>query len=127
MAYSAAVRISTRGDYACRALLSLALRDEQVAFYRENGYLAVEGLVPETRVQAMRDRFDWLCENWESEEAKRVGVGQEADQGGEVMEKSAKTVRKFGGLVQHEPVFSEHALSAEVTEAIADLIGTSHE
>ena len=29
MAYSAAVRISTRGDYACRALLSLTLRDEQ--------------------------------------------------------------------------------------------------
>lgn len=101
----------------------MALCDEQVAFYRENGYLAVEGLVPETRVQAMRDRFDWLCENWESEEAKRVGVGQEADQGGEVLEKSAMTVRKFGGLVQHEPVFREHALSAEVTEAIADLIG----
>ena len=28
MAYSAPVRISTRGDYACRALLSLALRDD---------------------------------------------------------------------------------------------------
>ena len=28
MAYSAPVRISTRGDYACRALLSLALRED---------------------------------------------------------------------------------------------------
>ncbi len=27
--YSACVRISTRGDYACRALLSLALRDHE--------------------------------------------------------------------------------------------------
>lgn len=102
----------------------MALSEEQIAFYKENGYLAVEGLVPRERVQAMRDRFDWLCENWESDEAKRVGVGQEADQGGVAIEKSAATVRKFGGLVNHEPVFREHALSAELTEAVADLIGT---
>jgi len=101
----------------------MGLTEEQVAFYRDNGYLAVEGLVPPERVQAMGDRFDWLCENWQSEEAQRVGVGQEADQGGETIEKSAQTVRKFGGLVVHEQVFRDHAMSAEVSEAIADLIG----
>jgi ectoine hydroxylase-related dioxygenase (phytanoyl-CoA dioxygenase family) len=93
--------------------------------FRREGYVAVPGLVDAARVSAMRARIEWLCEHWESPEAERVGVGQEMDHGNTAAaERSAATVRKFSGLVPHEPVFREYATVSRLPDAAAELIGT---
>ncbi len=105
----------------------MALSRQQVDSYWANGYLAVEGLVPPDRVKAMRDRIEWLCENWQSDEARSVHAQQEVESGNTAaatVERTALTVRKFDNLAHHVDIFREHALSAEVADAIADLIGS---
>ena len=80
----------------------MALSQSQMDSYSEDGYLTVENLIPPNRVDAMRRRIEALCENWESEESRRVGIGQETDQGGESNVRTSQTVRKFRGLTEHE-------------------------
>ena len=80
----------------------MALSEAQKQFYWENGFLAVENLIPQVQVIAMRDRIEELCENWDSEAAKRVGVQQESQSGNPITQQSSQTVRKFSGLTQSE-------------------------
>jgi ectoine hydroxylase-related dioxygenase (phytanoyl-CoA dioxygenase family) len=100
----------------------MSLTTNQVKFYRDNGYLAVENVIPLDVVAAEKERFDWLCKNWDSPEAQRVNVAHET---GLPREKwSAKTVRKAHRLVPHEPLFRAHALHRNLLDIVADLIGT---
>ena len=102
----------------------MRLSNEQKAFYADHGYLAVENVIPEPVIDAMRDRLDQLCQEWDSEPAKRVGVVQEADLAGSAtMQQTAQTVRKFYKLVHHEPLFRVHATSKLLVDMVADLIG----
>ena len=101
------------------------LTEEQKRRFSDDGFVAVKGLVEEPQLDAMRSRMEHLCEHWESEEAGRVGVGQEMDQGNAtVAERTALTVRKFNGLTQHEPVFDRYMRESKVADVAAELIGT---
>jgi len=100
------------------------LTPEQKRFYEENGFLAVENVVPPQQVEAMRRRIEELCARWDSEEARRVGVQQEAEIAGAVTsDKTAQTVRKFSSLVSYEPVFKAHATNPDLLDMVEDLIG----
>jgi phytanoyl-CoA hydroxylase len=73
----------------------------------------------------MRRRIEELCERWDSDEARRIGVQQETEVAGAVATvNTAQTVRKFSDLVTHEPVFKAHATDTDLLERVADLIGT---
>ena len=101
------------------------LTDDHRRQFRDNGFVAVEALVPDTYIEPMKDRIQYLTEHWDSPEAERVGVGQEMDQGNTaVAEKTALTVRKFSGLTPHEPIFDEYMRESKVADAAAELIGT---
>ena len=101
------------------------LTDRQKQLFNERGFLAVEDLVPAPFIENMKDRLEYLCEHWDSPEAERAGVGQEMDQGNTaVAEKTARTVRKFSGLIPHEPVFDEYMRTSRVADVAAELIGT---
>ena len=101
------------------------LTEHQKRQYGDDGFVAVPSLVEESRLAAMRTRIEYLCENWEGEEAERVGVGQEMDQGNTaVAERTAVTVRKFSELTKHEPVFDEYMRNSKVADVAAELIGT---
>lgn len=103
----------------------MRLTIEQKRFYQENGFLAVENVVPAERVSAMKQRIEELCKRWDSEEAKRIGAQQEADIAGAVASvKTATTVRKFSGLVPYEPLFRGHATDADLLDMVEDLIGS---
>ncbi len=91
--------------------------------YWENGFLAVENLIASEQVRAMRERIEWLCENWQSDAAKQVGVQQESESGSATGLQSSQTVRKFSFLCQHEPVFRDHAVNAGIADIVCDLIG----
>jgi ectoine hydroxylase-related dioxygenase (phytanoyl-CoA dioxygenase family) len=104
------------------ANMRLRLTPKQTGFYRDNGYLAVENVIPAGLIAAERERFDSLCEHWDGPEARRVGVQHEPGLPPERW--SAKTVRKFTELMPHEPVFRAHALHPNLVDIVADLIGT---
>ena len=97
----------------------------QKKHYADNGFVAVEGLVPQTYLERMKARIDYLCEHWDSPEAERAGVGHEMDQGNTaVTERTALTVRRFEGLTQHEPDFEQYMRESKVEDVAAELIGT---
>src|SRR5688572_22704120 len=54
-----------------------ALTLQQRAFWHENGYLAIERVIPPEMVEAERQQLDWLCENWDGPEGRRVHLGHE--------------------------------------------------
>jgi len=103
----------------------MKLTAEQVRFFEENGFLAVANAVPAERVAAMRRRIEELCEQWDGEDARRIGMQQEMEVAGAVATvKTAQTVRKFSNLVDHEPVFKAHATDPDLLERVSHLIGT---
>ena len=100
------------------------LTREQKQQFDDDGFLAVEGLVGEEFLGPMRDRMEYPCEHWDSEEAERGGVGQEMDQGNAALfERTATTVRKFGGLVAHEAAFDRYMREAATADGAVKLIG----
>lgn len=98
------------------------LTPEQKKFWKDNGYLAVENVIPADLVAAERERFDWWCRHFDVPEARNVGIEHETGLPPE--KRSAKTVRKLHYLVQHEPAFREHAFHSNLLDLVADLIGT---
>lgn len=103
----------------------MKLTSEQKKFFADNGFLAVENVADAELVKAMLKRIEELCEAWDSEEAKRVGVQQEAEIAGAMATvKTMQTVRKFSGLVGYEPIFKAHAENPELLDLVEDLIGT---
>ncbi len=103
------------------------LTPEQIDFYWTNGYLAVENLIPADRVAAMRDKIEWLCENWQSDEARAVGAQQEVasgNTGASTVAQTARTVRKFDNLTRHIDLFGDHSRCDEILDVLEDLIAT---
>src|ERR1041384_2305690 len=110
------------GECSTSSEETMHITSQQRQFFADNGYLAVESVIPLDIVAAEKARFDWLCKNWDSPEAQQVNVAHET---GLPREKwSAKTVRKAHRLVPHEPLFRAHALHPNLLDIVADLIGT---
>ncbi len=102
----------------------MRLTPEQKTFYADNGFLAIENVVPAKFIDKMSRRIEELCESWDSEEARRVGMQQEAEIEGTIAtSKAKKSVRKFYNLIPYEPVFREHATEGELLELVEDIIG----
>jgi hypothetical protein len=74
------------------------LTPEQKKFWQDNGYLAVEDVIPADLIAQERERFDWWCRHCDVPEAKNVGVEHETGLPPE--KRTAKTVRKLHHLVQ---------------------------
>jgi ectoine hydroxylase-related dioxygenase (phytanoyl-CoA dioxygenase family) len=103
----------------------MALRAAQLAAYREQGFLAIEGLIPADRVAGMRRRIEALATQIDSAEARRVGgqLEQSAATSGTMVAPST-AVRKFDNLTRHEPTFLDHARFPALVDVVAELIGT---
>ena len=99
----------------------MRLTPEQKQFWEDNGFLAVENVIPPELVAAERERFEWLCEHWDSPEAKRCNVGHEVGLPREQW--GSASVRKFHGLFPHDPVFRSHATHPNLLAIVAELIG----
>lgn len=101
----------------------MRLTKGDIDFYRRNGFLPVPDVVPPERLRTMRERMEELCEHWESVEARRLGVQQEADAGGAVAVKSSRTVRKLSFLAQHEPSFKGYVGDPALLDLVEVLLG----
>jgi len=98
------------------------LTGEQKLSWRENGHLAVEGVIPSDLVVAEKARFDWWCQHWDGPEAKPLGIEHEPSQPREKW--SQQTVRKILHLEKHDTVFRSHAFHADLLDIVCELIGT---
>jgi ectoine hydroxylase-related dioxygenase (phytanoyl-CoA dioxygenase family) len=102
----------------------MRLSEEQKHSFWENGFLAVENVIPAAQAAAMRARIEELCAQWESGEAKRIHAQQEAEiAGAEGKPRGAQAVRKFSTLFPHEPVFQAHARNPDLLDMVEQLIG----
>ena len=105
------------------SIASPALRPEQIAFYQENGYLAVEDVFPADHVARLRQRIEELCADFDGEAAKAAAISHEPAVTAGRVPASAHTVRKFARLTECEPLFREHAMHPALLDIVAALIG----
>ncbi|MBT3270582.1 hypothetical protein HN371_25800, partial [Candidatus Poribacteria bacterium] len=102
----------------------MRLTEEQARFYGDAGYVAIDGVAPDEHVRAMRDRIEELCDAWDTDASRRLGMQQEAAVRGALTEaQTGATVRKFSGLVEHESAFARHATDDILLDLVEDLIG----
>jgi len=105
------------------SVASPALRPEQLAFFAENGYVAVEGVFPEEHVARLRQRIEELCADYGGEASRAAGIAHEPDVRAGRIAPSPRTVRKFSRLVETEPLFHAHATHPAILDIVASLIG----
>jgi ectoine hydroxylase-related dioxygenase (phytanoyl-CoA dioxygenase family) len=107
----------------------MTLSAGQIAQFREEGFLAVEGVFSAERVTALRQRMEELVRELDNPATRRSGVafsreGDAAPQPGLRGAAADAAVRTFGALTRHEPVFRAAACSPALVDLVVDLVGT---
>ncbi len=100
-----------------------SLTQAQIDAYWRDGFVVVEDVVPPQRLNALIQRIEALCDDWDSDAARRVGVQQEDEVGVAMTNRSQQTVRKFSYLSEHEPIFREQATDPDFARVVIELIG----
>lgn len=100
-----------------------ALSDEQVAFYREHGYLRIPSMFDPAEIDEMSDELDWMIENWAIRDQGWTGPWRR-----KYMDE--KTEQKSQLIALHDLQYYSAAWVRAVTKpglcgAMADLIGES--
>jgi len=98
----------------------MTLNEQQLRFFKTEGYLSVPDAFDDDQIQGLVRRTEELCNNWDSEEARRVSIAHEPGVGEDA---SPSTIRKMSSLAEHEPVFRSHACNQDLAEMVAQLIG----
>ena len=101
----------------------MGLTQEQIAFYWENGFVALPGIFPAERLAAARSRYDQLIAEGPKEGGPTPSQEPEVAKGRAGITPSATTIRKFERLAPYEPLFLELASAPALVEAVAALIG----
>src|ERR1041384_6103822 len=99
----------------------MKLTSDQKRFYHDNGYLAVENLIPPELAIRERERIAWLCAHWDGPEAAQLRITHEP--GLPRSQWSPQTVRVLLDLTAHEELFRQHALHPHLVNCVVDLIG----
>lgn len=95
-----------------------ALTDEQRAYYFENGFLAVDGLVPGDWVRRLNARSDAFLE-----ESRAVTQSNQAFDLGPEHSPDRPHVRRLRATVDRHPEFWEFASDSIFADVAADLVG----
>ncbi len=106
----------TPEEILCHA--PLALTEAQRAFFFENGFLAVDGLVPTEWVQRLAARSNAFLE-----ESRRLTESNEAFDLGPEHSADHPHVRRLRATVDRHPEFWKFASDSVFTDVAADLVG----
>lgn len=98
----------------------MTLNQEQIQFYKTEGYLPVHDVFDHDHIKNLIRRTEELCEHWDSDEARKVGIAHEPGIGDKA---SARTIRKMSSLAEHETIFRTHACHRGLAEMVSQLIG----
>jgi ectoine hydroxylase-related dioxygenase (phytanoyl-CoA dioxygenase family) len=94
------------------------LTQEQKAFYKENGYLVVEGVLSQAELKLLHETIDELVEK-----AQSLGVPNNLCDFEPVSEGSRKIVRRIFNPFEQARCFEELASHKVILDAVEDLIG----
>jgi phytanoyl-CoA hydroxylase len=101
----------------------MPLSDAQLAAYRENGYVAVEGLVTATELHALRERLREYTHGGRPTGGIEVQVEPRVARGELAVGHPGDGIRKLTGLVEHDDLFRALALHARIVEIIQQILG----
>ena len=97
------------------------LSDEQIASYRDLGYLRVFGLFKPSEVQDMREELDWIFSTWADHNAAWKGPWR-----GKYMteaEQKTATLVALNDIHLHSEQWLRTACDRRLVDVVADLIG----
>jgi len=94
------------------------LTQEQKAFYRENGYLVLEGVLSQAELKTLRDTVDELVEK-----AQALGTPNSLCDFEPVNKNGRKVVRRIFNPFEQARCFEELASHKNVLDAVEDVIG----
>jgi phytanoyl-CoA hydroxylase len=102
----------------------MSLSPQQIAFFRENGYLVLEKLFEEEELEALRRRAEWIA----SGEATHVPeqyrqVEPQVMEGALAAESYALSLRKLSHMAWYDEVMLAHARDPRITDRVAALLG----
>src|SRR5437762_5607826 len=102
----------------------MTLTEEQIAFFRENGYLILEKLFTEEELEALRRRAEWIA----SGEATHIPeqyrqVEPRVAQGELAAENYALSLRKLSHMAWYDDQMLAHARDPRLTDRVAALLG----
>jgi len=101
---------------------NVSLSPEQIDFYHENGYLAIENLMPLDEVEWMRGIYDGLFE-------RRAGreVGDQFDLAGTDEDGSVAVLPQILGPAKYAPELRDSQLWVNAAHVVRQLFGTEAE
>jgi len=101
------------------------LSRQQVDFFHQNGYVAVESLLSPAEIQALAERSDLIGSGQAAHiPRERIQIEKQfRDNPGAVTDMLA-AVRKLAHLANYDDVLRRHSLNAKILDVIADLLGT---
>jgi len=101
------------------------LSADQVAEFKQNGFIAVEDVLSAEEVAALAARADLIAAG-EAEHVPETSVQLEPvfRKGERAVENRVLSVRKLYNLAVYDPVMWEHVLNPRVVDIIAELLGT---
>jgi phytanoyl-CoA hydroxylase len=111
------LRTATAGDL-------MELTAEQVAFFRENGYLLVGEILSAAEVEQLRERAEWIASG-EAEHipAHCLQVEPRVSRGEIAADDPILSLRKLSHLAWYDEMMLAHARRSAITGRIASLLG----
>ncbi|CAK1553344.1 unnamed protein product [Leptosia nina] len=97
------------------------LREEQVQFYRDNGYIVLKNLVKGKELQRLTEEYDDLFRRKNEAKTESSWVGSEQNHR---VSDSPYTVKGIHNLQMHHAVFGRYLYNEELLDAMEDLMGT---
>lgn len=98
--------------------MPVKLTDEQIAFYHDEGYLVVEGVLSPEKLQRLRDETDALIAG-----AAAVDAHNDLYDLEDSHRPDNPRVRRLKEPYRHSPYFWDLAVDTDVTDIVAQLVG----
>src|SRR6476661_6549174 len=97
------------------------LTPEQVAFYKEQGYLHIPGMFSAEETQELSDHLDWLIDVWAMKDQGWTGPWRKKYMDAET-EKKSKLIA-LHDLQYYSDAWARAVTSERLANAMADLLG----
>lgn len=102
----------------------MKLSEQQVAQFREDGFLIVENLLDEAEIEALRQRAEWVAGGQSPRIPKEsFQVEPRVAQGELQAETYADSLRRMSHLAFYDDVFRVHARNPRILDVIESLLG----
>jgi phytanoyl-CoA hydroxylase len=103
--------------------MSVFITSEQLAAYRNNGYLVIEDLISAEETQRLRERVREYTHGGRPAEALTIQIEPRVQRGEMTVEHPGDGIRKIDGLVQADDLFRRLCLHENMLAVIEAILG----